>query len=102
MLRKAIFLAIAVCAAAWGHAALPAGAENGRVGCSQPAGKMRIVRDIPYDSSTGRFGLGDLFLPDKVGADTPIVLAIHGGGWSSGDRASWEGVARFFPSLPLC
>ena len=96
MLRKAIFLVIALCAAAWGHAALPVGAENGRAGCPQPAGKMRVVRDIPYAPENGKFGLGDLFLPDKVGADTPIVLAIHGGGWSGGDRASWEGVARFF------
>ena len=56
----------------------------------------RIVRDIQYDSSIGRFCRGDLFLPDKVSASTPLVLAIHGGGWAHGDRASWEGVARFF------
>ena len=96
MPRKAIFLAIALCAAAWGHAALPAGAENGRAGCPQPAGKMRIVRDIPYAPENGKFGLGDLFLPETGNGSVPLVLTIHGGGWSGGDRASWEGVARFF------
>ena len=60
------------------------------------AAEMRIVRDIPYDASIGTFGLGDLFLPAHVNGDTPLVLTIHGGGWSVGNRASWEGVSRFF------
>ena len=59
-------------------------------------GAMQIVRDVPYDESTGRFGLGDVFLPSEISSDTPVVLTIHGGGWSGGDRASWEGVSRFF------
>ena len=54
------------------------------------------IRDIPYAPENGKFGLGDLYLPEKVNASTPLVLTIHGGGWSGGDRASWEGVARFF------
>ena len=56
----------------------------------------KVVRDIPYDSSIGRFGLGDLFLPETGNGAVPLVLTIHGGGWSVGDRASWEGVSRFF------
>ena len=55
-----------------------------------------VVRDIPYAPENGKFGLGDLFLPEKAGENTPLVLAIHGGGWSGGNRASWEGVSRFF------
>jgi len=54
------------------------------------------IRDIPYDSSIGRFGLGDLYLPEKVTPETPVVLTIHGGGWGAGDRYSWSGVAEFF------
>lgn len=81
--------------------------------CAVFSCNAEVVRDIQYDSSIDRFGLGDLFLPeagngesafagataDKRGTGSgsvPLVLTIHGGGWSSGDRASWEGVARFF------
>ena len=64
--------------------------------CAVFSCNAEVVRDIQYDSSIGRFGLGDLFLPDEVSGETSLVLTIHGGGWSSGDRASWAGVARFF------
>ena len=50
MLRKAIFLAIALCAAAYG-------AAGGRP--SSTAEKVRVVRDIPYAPESGKFGLGD-------------------------------------------
>jgi len=39
-----------------------------------------VTRDIAYDSSIGNYGLGDLYLPDRVDASTPMVLVIHGGG----------------------
>lgn len=55
-----------------------------------------VTRDIPYDSAIGDYGLGDLYLPDRVDATTPIVLVIHGGGWSGLDRASVAGIAEFF------
>ena len=55
-----------------------------------------VTRDIPYDSSIGEYGLGDLYLPDRVDAATPMVLVIHGGGWSGLDRASVAGIAEFF------
>ena len=76
MLRKVIFLTVAVYAAAVASAA--------------------VVRDIPYASENGKFGLGDLYLPEKSSPETPVVLAIHGGGWSALDRYSWSGVAEFF------
>jgi len=87
--------------------------------CAAFSCSARVVRDIPYDSSIGRFGLGDLFLPETGNGESiprakrvaegdalagvgtgngavPLVLTIHGGGWAHGDRASWEGVSRFF------
>ena len=75
MLRKAIFLTLALCAAAAGAA---------------------VVRDIPYAPENGKFGLGDLYLPESVSRETPVVLTIHGGGWTAGDRYSWSGVAEYF------
>ena len=76
MLRTAMFLISAACAAA------VAGAS--------------VVRDIAYAPENGKFGLGDLYLPEHITSDTPVVLTIHGGGWSAGDRYSWSGVAEFF------
>ena len=55
-----------------------------------------VVRDIPYAPENGKFGLGDLYLPLSVSDETPVVLAIHGGGWSASERYSWSGVADFF------
>ena len=49
-----------------------------------------------YAPKAGAFGLGRLIMPVRPTPDTPVVLAIHGGGWSAGDRKSWEGVARFW------
>lgn len=62
----------------------------------QAATQNKVIRDIPYDSSIGSAGFGDLFLPKKIEPKTPVILTIHGGGWSGGNRASWEGVSRFF------
>jgi len=55
-----------------------------------------VIRDIPYDPKLGVFGLGDLYLPSNVTERTQMVLTIHGGGWTGGDRASWSGVSEFF------
>ena len=58
---------------------------------------VTVVKDIVYDASLGAYGLGDLYLPETADAESlPVVLCIHGGGWSGGDRASWAGVAKFF------
>ncbi len=73
----ALGAAVALAAAAWG-------------------GPATIVRDLTYNAAAGKDGLGDLYLPADVKPDTPVVLAIHGGGWSGLDRASWAGVAEFF------
>ena len=59
-------------------------------------GGADVIRNVPYDSGIGKFGLGDLYLPDRHDATTPLVLCIHGGGWRSGNRKSWSGVAEFF------
>ena len=64
--------------------------------CISLACDAKVVRDVAYDASIGRFGLGDLYLPEKVTPETPAGLAIHGGGWGAGNRYSWSGVAEFF------
>ena len=54
---------------------------------------MKCIRDIVYCETIGADGMGDLFLPDDLNADTPLALVIHGGGWSSMERKALEGVA---------
>lgn len=55
-----------------------------------------VIRDIPYDASLGRWGAGDLYLPEHVDDSTPVALAIHGGGWSTGNRSGMGGVIDYF------
>lgn len=49
--------------------------------------------NIPYGSDPMQSG--DLFLPPTGSADTPVVLNIHGGGWSSMSRQDAAGISRF-------
>lgn len=55
-----------------------------------------VTKRISYNQEHGEFGMGDLYYPKAFKKDSSVVLAIHGGGWSSGSRKSWEGVADFF------
>ena len=56
--------------------------------------KIRTHIDIPYAPALGEDGLGDLWLPGS--ASPPVVLLIHGGGWSALHRPSVAGIASFF------
>ena len=56
---------------------------------------MKIIRDIVYDPLFAPVTSGDLYLPETVTEKTPVVLSIHGGGWSCMDRSSFAGVAEF-------
>ncbi len=59
------------------------------------AGPAKVVRDVVYNKSIGAAGAGDLYFPEGYTPQTPVALAIHGGGWSAMDRSSWAGVAQF-------
>ncbi len=49
-----------------------------------PAG-TRVLRDQPYGPATAqRF---DVYLPPQPVHDAPVILMVHGGGWSRGDKA---------------
>lgn len=39
---------------------------------------------------------GELLFPENLSPDTPKILLIHGGAWSSMERGSFAGVADFF------
>ncbi len=48
---------------------------------------------IPYGPE--EMQVGDLFLPAAMSADTPVVLNIHGGGWSAMSRHDAAGISQF-------
>lgn len=63
---------------------------------AKPATKMTTIEpvtDISYGADAMQ--VGDLFLPPTASADTPVVLNIHGGGWSSMSRKDAAGISRF-------
>jgi acetyl esterase/lipase len=62
--------------------------------------EVEIIRDIAYFDGDGadpvRHRL-DLYLPKGV-KDVPVLLFLHGGGWSRGDKSYW-GMATSFCTL---
>lgn len=48
---------------------------------------MRTLTDLPYGSHE-RNRL-DLYLPDRPKGPLPLVVCMHGGGWTSGDKKDW-------------
>lgn len=73
---------------------------------AQPLAPDRIVRDVPYrdgPAASSKHRL-DLFLPaDRTAWGWPVVVFVHGGGWTGGDRAQTVGgrdvygnIGRFF------
>lgn len=48
--------------------------------------KLRIVRDIAYGSD-GRQRF-DVYSPQQAVKDAPLILMVHGGAWSMGDKAN--------------
>ena len=66
---------------------------------------MKLLKDISFRPSAGISGLCDLYLPDRVSRADLAVLTIHGGGWNSLTKESFEGVARWLCNdlgLPVC
>jgi acetyl esterase/lipase len=55
---------------------------------TQPALPPHVVRvaDVRYGDGPGRSNLLDLYLPDHADHARPLIIWIHGGGWSMGDK----------------
>lgn len=56
-----------------------------------------IETDIPY--AAGELNKFDLYLPADRARATKLVVYIHAGGFTGGDKADDEGIAKFFASL---
>jgi acetyl esterase/lipase len=56
---------------------------------------VQVQRDLIYGTASGVDLKLDIYKPSHVGP-LPIIVFVHGGGWSSGDKRSMEANARYF------
>ncbi len=56
---------------------------------------MKIMENIRYSDEAGAYGIGDLYLPENVTADTKLALCIHGGGWGGLDKSRMDDISGF-------
>ena len=56
------------------------------------------LKDITYCITSGVELKMDLYYPDEVETQLPVIVYVHGGGWTGGDKASGAGF-RFLPVL---
>jgi acetyl esterase/lipase len=67
-----------------------------------PPARTRVLRNLEYVPGGGRANSLDLYRPRPPAGPLPVILYIHGGGWSEGDKAEARGalqqalVARHF------
>ena len=51
--------------------------------------QAKVLRDLPYaGAESGDLQKLDLYRPDDVGGALAVVIMIHGGGWTAGDKAN--------------
>ncbi len=56
------------------------------------------LKDITYCIASGVELKMDLYYPDEVETLLPVIVYVHGGGWTGGDKANGAGF-RFLPVL---
>jgi acetyl esterase/lipase len=76
---------------AMGSAPLQAAATSQPAGPVLPPNVVRLA-DIRYGEGPGKSNLLDLFEPNKADHARPLIIWIHGGGWSGGDKSGCPAV----------
>ena len=54
------------------------------------------MKTLTYASRGGQDLVLDLYLPQKVRGRLPVIVFLHGGGWSGGTRTTGPDFKRFF------
>lgn len=74
-------------------------AAGGSAGGGVPANKLGTVdRDVTYCTAGGIDLKMDIYYPEVTNGPAPMVMYVHGGGFTSGDKAEGAG-ARDIPNL---
>ncbi|MBN1245250.1 alpha/beta hydrolase [Candidatus Bathyarchaeota archaeon] len=76
--------------------------ENLKLADENPEGNLlpeitsyTIQRDIPYAQDSNPYHLMNVYIPEGEGP-FPVLVYIHGGGWTSGHRDSYDIVGPFY------
>jgi acetyl esterase/lipase len=72
----------------WHAMALCAVLLSANPALAQP-GEVTSLDNVDYVAHDGVKLTGDLYLP-KGAAKTPLIIAIHGGGWQGGSPAAYQ------------
>ncbi|MCU0358999.1 MAG: alpha/beta hydrolase [Cyclobacteriaceae bacterium] len=57
------------------------------------------IADLPYtDNKQQRLNMLDIYMPKK-GSNSPVVIWVHGGNWTSGDKRDVDNMPEFFTGL---
>ena len=51
-----------------------------------------VLKDISYGNHERH--VFDLFIPEKAENKSGVILLIHGGGWSNGDKSDYKNVTE--------
>lgn len=76
-LRRMALILSFVCAAVFAQAPPPPRVPEG----------VRVLRDLEYARAGEKALLLDLYLPENAAGPLPLIIWIHGGGWSSGSKS---------------
>ena len=80
-----VFAFLAFLAGSWAQP--PANAGKMPPAPRVPEG-VKALRDLAYVSDGHERQKLDLFLPENAGEKLPVIIWVHGGGWSGGDKST--------------
>jgi acetyl esterase/lipase len=55
---------------------------------SMPLEGVKVLRDLEYVAGGHERNRLDLYLPEKTKGPLPVILWVHGGGWTNGDKTN--------------
>ena len=90
-MRSTIMLAVALGVCGFALACSPQAQTTARSPCDQPPDRVIRLHDLRYGPAP--LERLDLFLP-RSRAGEPLLVMLHGGGWSGGDKAPYGIIAR--------
>src|SRR3954451_15976056 len=55
---------------------------------------VQVTMDVPYGTDQGEQLLLEVYQPPHATSPGPVLILIHGGGWATGDKQTYERFAR--------